>query len=215
MKNSQCRGYTLIEMLFVLAIVSLLAAIMMPVFGAVRGKAREVSCASNLRQIGQAFSMYMQDYDGRFPNAINAGDKFGLGAWSDNPSFKQEIPHLPILNDALQPYAASYALFRCPSDSGFAIDDFRGAWTDAFPTSYEKYGTSYYYRTELAARKMHESEVTEPAGINVLMDAAGVWHGTLTPPAKRYNVLFADSHVKNISRQQIEEAWQTPLTPTR
>jgi len=59
-------GFTLIELLVVIAIIALLAAILFPVFAQAREKARQSSCASNLKQLGVALSMYVQDHDERF-----------------------------------------------------------------------------------------------------------------------------------------------------
>jgi prepilin-type N-terminal cleavage/methylation domain-containing protein/prepilin-type processing-associated H-X9-DG protein len=56
-------GFTLIELLVVIAIIAILAAILFPVFVQAREAARKASCQSNLKQIGAAAMMYMQDYD--------------------------------------------------------------------------------------------------------------------------------------------------------
>ncbi len=61
------RGFTLIELLVVIAIIAILAAILFPVFARAREKAREITCASNIRQLGLAFFMYNSDYNERFP----------------------------------------------------------------------------------------------------------------------------------------------------
>ncbi len=61
------RAFTLIELLVVIAIVAILTAILFPVFGKVRQKARQATCASNLRQLGTATMMYAQDYDDVVP----------------------------------------------------------------------------------------------------------------------------------------------------
>jgi len=64
MKETRCyAGFTLIELLVVIAVIAVLAAILFPVFGRVREKARQVTCLSNLKQIGMAFLQYVQDYD--------------------------------------------------------------------------------------------------------------------------------------------------------
>src|SRR5947209_16578789 len=66
MKRRQA-GFTLIELLVVIAIIAILAAILFPVFAQAREKARQVTCLSNLRQVGMATQMYMQDHDETVP----------------------------------------------------------------------------------------------------------------------------------------------------
>jgi prepilin-type N-terminal cleavage/methylation domain-containing protein len=60
------RGFTLIELLVVIAIIALLLAILMPALQRVRSQARGVACLSRLKQWGLYFSMYAEDYNGRF-----------------------------------------------------------------------------------------------------------------------------------------------------
>lgn len=203
-------AFTLVELLVVIAIIAILSAILFPVFFTIRGKARQTACLSNVRQLGMGFAQYMQDYDGYFPYAVDPADRDG-DIWEGQ--FGQDIPHLQWLHEALQPYVKSKTLFRCPSDVGFEYADFSAALTNVFPSSYEKYGTSYYYRTELAATKSNESSLQFPAQVNVLFDGAGSWHGTRIPPAQRYNLLYADWHTKNVNRIQIAEAWATKIAP--
>ena len=50
-----------------IAIIAILAAILFPVFAQAREKARQTSCASNLKQLATAFMAYAQDYDETFP----------------------------------------------------------------------------------------------------------------------------------------------------
>ncbi len=205
------RAFTLIELLVVIAILGLLAAILFPVFATVRGRARQTSCLANLKQIASAVQMYGQDYDGRFPYAVDPSDRVTPSIWATYPGFQTEIARLPYLQDVLQPYLKSKEVFRCPSDTGFDFNDFTGQDLQALPTSFEKYGTSYYYRTEFAAAQIAESAMETPEKLNLIFDGAGKWHGTLLRPSRRYNVLFADAHVKNIGADAINEAWATPI----
>ena len=57
------KGFTLVELLVVIAIISMLAAILMPVLGSARESGRKATCQSNLKQLGAACLMYLQDYD--------------------------------------------------------------------------------------------------------------------------------------------------------
>jgi prepilin-type N-terminal cleavage/methylation domain-containing protein/prepilin-type processing-associated H-X9-DG protein len=86
------RAFTMIELLFVIAIIATLAAVLFPVFARAREAARRSSCASNLEQIGVALGMYAQNYDGRLPRKNN---DFGV----------------------LYRYASSVDVFYCPSDN--------------------------------------------------------------------------------------------------
>jgi prepilin-type N-terminal cleavage/methylation domain-containing protein/prepilin-type processing-associated H-X9-DG protein len=61
------RGFTLIELLVVIAIIAILASILFPVFARAREKARQITCASDMRQVGIALTMYIQDYDEVYP----------------------------------------------------------------------------------------------------------------------------------------------------
>lgn len=61
------RAFTLIELLVVISIISVLAAILFPVFARARENARRASCMSNLKQIGLGIMMYVQDYDEYYP----------------------------------------------------------------------------------------------------------------------------------------------------
>src|SRR3989441_7518292 len=66
-------AFTLIELLVVIAIIAVIAAILFPVFASARDKARQAACFANLRQIGQALHMYVQDYDERLPSICSPG----------------------------------------------------------------------------------------------------------------------------------------------
>lgn len=205
------RAFTLVELLTVIAIISVLAALLFPVFATARGKAREIACISNERQIGQAIKMYTQDYDEYYPWAVDPTDKYTPIIWSAYPEFQAQIPFMPFLHECLQPYVKSAEIFHCASDTGYDIEDFTGVPLDARPTSFKKFGTSYNFRTEISFRHASEATFQTPSEFNVLMDAAGHWHGGRIFDKLRYNVLHPDAHVKNMNRHQLDALWQRPL----
>jgi prepilin-type N-terminal cleavage/methylation domain-containing protein/prepilin-type processing-associated H-X9-DG protein len=99
-------GFTLIELLVVIAIIAILAAILFPVFAKVREKARQISCLSNLKQIGLADMQYSQDYDEALvPDYI--GNSASWLGWGGSQRWQ----------DLLYPYVKSAAMYNCPDDA--------------------------------------------------------------------------------------------------
>jgi len=96
------RGFTLVEILVVIAIILILAAMLMPVFEIATKKAESISCLSQIRNLALAASMYADEYDGRIVPARVSGAPagyFGIG-W-------------PIL---LQSYLRNEKILICPAD---------------------------------------------------------------------------------------------------
>jgi len=76
-------GFTLIELLVVIAIIAILTSILFPVFGKARENARKAACQSNLRQLGMAFLMYAEDWEGYLPR-INMTSPITNYNWYSN-----------------------------------------------------------------------------------------------------------------------------------
>jgi prepilin-type N-terminal cleavage/methylation domain-containing protein len=105
-------GFSLSELLVVVAIVAALAGILMPVLGMVRSSARALTCASNLRQIGLAFTGYASDNAGYFPAPKAAYD------YPDS-FYREWYGPIAVYLDRLAPanYSSGGRSYRCPSSN--------------------------------------------------------------------------------------------------
>ncbi len=139
-------AFTLIELLIVIAILSLLVSILLPSLAKAKQMAKDVMCATNLRAIGLGWYLYLHDNEETFP------------PWHTNVHWFYGGKHPAIINDA-NPHALEYRplnpyvsralknenageLFRCPSDR-----DIRDPWGIRRLTlghsTYDFYGNSY------------------------------------------------------------------------
>lgn len=107
MNKERQTGFTLLEILVVIAIIALLMAILVPVLGKVQDQARTVICRMNLRQLGLAMRMYLDDNDQYFPHPRR---------W-----FKADEPFLDFYflagqkpGGELWPYISNIDLLMCP-----------------------------------------------------------------------------------------------------
>jgi len=107
------RGFTLIELLVVIAIIAILAAVLFPVFATARDKARQTSCASNLKQLGLAFLEYSQDYDETLPR----GQQWSVIAAANSISGGNSLSWGPGWAAQVYPYVKSKQVYACQSDT--------------------------------------------------------------------------------------------------
>jgi general secretion pathway protein G len=166
--------------------------------------------------------MYAQDNDQKFALGGDPAD-LNTDTWeySDGGQFWVESETMAPLPTVLSPYVKSPELWRCPSDVGFDFVDVSGAYLPAHPSSYDAFGSSYYYKTELAFRQISISQATAyeagppviehgPSDVIVLFDGSGMWHQTNVP---RYNSLMADGHVKNLNQNDFSLYFSYSLIP--
>ncbi len=102
----QKRGFTLVELLVVIAVIALLAALLFPAFAQARAKARQTVCVSNLRQIGLALEQYASDHDDTFMPGV----LLPTAAPGDSPQY---AGWAGLCNT----YARAPGIFRCPASA--------------------------------------------------------------------------------------------------
>jgi prepilin-type processing-associated H-X9-DG protein/prepilin-type N-terminal cleavage/methylation domain-containing protein len=202
------RGLTFIEVVVVLGVIVILAAILFPLFARGGHDSPRASCLVNLKQVGLGFSQYIQDYDERFPpisiSAVASSTQAGSNpyGWAD----------------ALQTYIRGTAIYHCPTLKKQTDHTKKNRQNDAVLSYY----TDYYYNTNLD--RVLLEKVPNPAMLvlcgegndgtdgtdarynrNVIPQ---VWIDTENSPARRHldtaNYLFADGHVKAFKSAMIK-----------
>ena len=131
------KNFTLVELLTVIAIIAILAGLLFPAMGKIRGKTRLTQCAGNLRQIGIGFSSYMTEFKDTFPVAAT------------KPTVNT---FLPCIADVLKTHIGdNRKVFLCPSD---ILPEKAYSGNTADKTFFESEGCSYEYASMLGGRKL-------------------------------------------------------------
>jgi prepilin-type N-terminal cleavage/methylation domain-containing protein/prepilin-type processing-associated H-X9-DG protein len=192
----QTVAFTLIELLVVIAIIATLATILFPVFAQARKKVRETTCASNLRQVGFAMRLYMDDHDGKPPFP---GDNYSPGNLGRSGFRAADDPRsVPFI---LRPYYKTSQVWWCP-DAVWGLDQ-----------PEEKRNTYFISLSQ----SFYNAPDDEPTATTYLgwdnfvyrywtpLFALGQPNAFLSPRqyphhGKGRNVVFLDSHVKLVNR---------------
>ncbi|MCE5200157.1 MAG: prepilin-type N-terminal cleavage/methylation domain-containing protein [Armatimonadota bacterium] len=209
-------GFTLIELLVVIAIIAILAAILFPVFLTAKVSAQRTQCASNMKQIGLAFNMYADSWDGALPH-IPPYDP----SW-DSPkavfSWETYTGHTYPWNQAtldwimknsyraqLTPYVKNGAVFACPGDKDVKLVA-RGSVSAGYAIS-QRF-TSYHYRPFLGlnAKPISISGIAKPSKLFLIHETIPFHDARKDARVERsypgygwigstkWDLLFADGH---------------------
>ncbi|NSW55707.1 MAG: type II secretion system protein [Armatimonadetes bacterium] len=210
-------GFTLTELLVVLAIISLLVSLLIPVVSRARNLAQRTTCMSNLRQIGTAFAMYMTDYDDCFPNADDPALWMGRRwRWPLATYLYQGLRRDPAApNDPNRSVKVSANILVCPSDplAPERWDHTSYAYSAAFyhtpaqvnvMTTTDLYGpgsppcvTQSLAGVVFPAQKVLVAEWLAPH--SQVMDGWWQWDGAR-------NYLFVDGHAKYLAASSLRPA---------
>ncbi|WP_035611441.1 type II secretion system protein [Haloferula sp. BvORR071] len=163
------RGFTMTEIMVVLLIIVVLAAIAFPITTSVMARTRSAACLSNLRQIGVALESYLQDHAQTMPN-VAAGRK-------------SKAEDTPVLETELASYLGDPESYHCPADHEI----------------FEKSGSSYIWNSTQSGRNRFQLEFFGKTGADVripLVTDKEDWHPGETGTNFLYADLSASNKVK-------------------
>lgn len=184
-RRSSCWHYfTLIELLVVIAIISILASMLLPALNKARGKAKRISCLSNLKQGGMGLLMYANSFGGFLPSLAESTSTKPW-TWSINIS-----PYVGR-NTAGNGFGSHY--MRCPSaPPKIAPVEFYGrTWTYGAHTSMTGVQNFFPFRSTVR----YSSKITKLTPSYFVL-ADGSYHGRIRCRAYNYNKV--DTEVKEI-----------------
>jgi prepilin-type N-terminal cleavage/methylation domain-containing protein len=141
--NFRWQGFTLVELLVVMAVLSILMALLLPGLSAAQRQSQRVHCLANLHQIGAALLAYASENNESFPvntNWGNVGGTKGSTNYYDDPGYSGFLGDPGISQvRKLNRFLDSRRIFQCPADSGDTL-------VASTLNCYDFYGTSYLFQ---------------------------------------------------------------------
>jgi prepilin-type N-terminal cleavage/methylation domain-containing protein len=110
--QSHCTAFTLIELLVVIAIIAILAAMLLPALSRAKQKGQRAACISNLKQIGTAFAIYLDEHEDRFADRRDLKISLGYKPWGTWPP---SDPRTGWANIVLKGSGTTDPLWSCPA----------------------------------------------------------------------------------------------------
>ncbi|NQU10801.1 prepilin-type N-terminal cleavage/methylation domain-containing protein [bacterium] len=210
------RGFTLLELLLVVVIIGLLAAILLPALSAARDRVRLAICANNLRQVYFGLEMYADDYVDLYPRAVSVGIWGAPNDWQVGwlerikPYVRSvrvyECPRQPAaIENPYSYFLSSHAAYVAASNSWSAFS--RRAFN--LPSQFILGGDSTYrgFLLEDTDKDNYTQDCLFSLGNNVPVSE---YH------AKKVNLLFADGHLRPYDRwipAEMTYAYDRPAVP--
>ena len=181
------RAFTAIELIIVVAIIGILAAILFPVFARTHCDERRSSCQTNLKQIALAWQQYANDYNGVAPTLITNGQFYG---WSD----------------ALTDYGANAKGFHCPSNGATpATNPIAPGYCDYWTNS--RVAGRSLKTVIFPARTIAFGEGENGDARYAISHLPQTWRNAPTSPAFRHregaNYLFVDGHAQWLRPEKV------------
>ncbi len=189
-EGRRTQGFTLIEVLVVVAIIALLIAILVPSMVKVRQQTRRIHCQSNLRQIMQAWHYYIEESKGHFPSGagldITFGGKIG-DRYANDPPPAPPRPLNKHLNLPSTPRGKDVAeVFWCPSDRDNLFGEFDPEGGEIFRRLryFDHYGNSYRANRYMIGKQPPDISEADPcyeALTDALSELGYAENTTVTP----------------------------------
>ncbi len=185
-RGNAARGFTLLELLTVIAIIAILSAMLFPVINSIGYKRDIARCTNNLQQLGAAAHLYASDHDNRFPE-IEPDPTNPLSVPTDSGQ-----PRVSMLA-AFQNYGISNKELQCPTDmrlgaaSSFALKQSSYMWQMYSEDEQQTGVIRYTFRGAFPARMSRVQLCTDWQAIHPINPADGA--------PMRFNILYADGHV--------------------